>query len=85
MVIPHSRCVRVVIRRHGIVAGIAMRARCRRQLHEGGLARCRRLKVLGLEVEIHVAALEEKLLNYKSSARARRCDKIDKPLMRTSI
>lgn len=63
MVIAHRR-VWVVIRRNRIVAGVAMWSWCRRQLHEGGLARRGRLKVLGLEVEVHVAALTEERLNY---------------------
>lgn len=69
MIITHRR-VRVVIRRNRIVAGVTVRTWCRRQLHEGGLARRGRLKVLGLEVEVHVAALTEERLNYNKSALA---------------
>ena len=67
MVIAHRR-VRVVIRRYRIIAGVTVRTWCRRQLHEGGFARRGRLKVLGLEVEVHVAALTEERLNYNKSA-----------------
>ena len=70
MVIPHGRRVRVVIWRHRVVAGETMRARWWRQLHEGGFAGCWRLEVLGLEVEVHLVALNVKQLNYKSSALA---------------
>ena len=69
MIITHRR-VRVVIRRNRIVAGVTVRTWCRRQLHEGGFARRGRLKVLGLKVEVHVAALTEERLNYNKSALA---------------
>ena len=67
MVIAHRGGIRVVIRRHGIVAGVAMWPRCRRQLHEGGLARRGRFKVVGLKVEVHVVAITAERLNYNNS------------------
>ena len=81
MVVPHRRCIRVVIRRHGVVAWVTML--CRRQLHEGRLARRLRIKVVGLEAVVHLAVLSEERLNYNSPALAD--VQIDKSLMRTSI
>lgn len=69
MIIAHRR-VRIVIRRYRIIAGVTVWPWCRRQLHEGGLARRGRLKVFGLEVEVHVAALTEERFNYNKSALA---------------
>ena len=69
MIITHRR-VWVVVRRNRIIAGVTVRAWCRRQLHKGRLARRGRLKVLGLEVEVHVAMLTEERLNYNKSALA---------------
>ena len=69
MIIAHRR-VRIVIRRYRIIARVTVRPWCRRQLHEGGLARRGRFKVFGLEVEVHVAALTEERLNYNKSALA---------------
>ena len=69
MIIAHRR-VRIVIRRYRVIAGVTVRSWCRRQFHEGGLARRGKLKVFGLEVEVHVAALTEEPLNYNKSALA---------------
>lgn len=69
MIIAHRR-VRIVIRRNRIIARVAVWSWCRRQLHEGGLARRGRLKVFGLKVEVHVAAITEERLNYNKSALA---------------
>lgn len=80
MIVPH-RCIRVVVRRHGVVARVTML--WWRQLHEGRLASSLRIKVVGLKVEVHLAVLSEERLNYKSPALAD--VQIDKSLMRTSI